>query len=77
MVAQMEGESVDIIGIGSHPSKGLRRGVVIDIDATVDSIRKAIEEAELMAGCEINSIYAGIAEARARASASGRARLAT
>ncbi len=61
VVAQMEGESVDIIGIGSHPSKGLRRGVVIDIDATVDSIRKAIEEAELMAGCEINSIYAGIA----------------
>ena len=61
VVAVVADETVDIIGIGSHPSRGLRKGVVIDIDATVDSIRKAIDEAELMAGCEINSVYAGIA----------------
>ncbi len=61
VVAVVAGETVDIIGIGSHPSRGLRKGVVIDIDATVDSIRKAIDEAELMAGCEISSVYAGIA----------------
>ncbi len=53
--------SIDIIGIGSHPSKGLRKGVVINIDSTVQSIKKAVEEAELMAGCEIVNIYAGIA----------------
>ena len=56
-----DGVGVDVIGIGSHPSKGLRKGVVIDIDATVDSIRKAVDEAEMMAGCEVNSVYAGIA----------------
>jgi len=61
IVAEAAGDSVDIIGIGTHPSKGLRKGVVIDVGATVDSIRKAIDEAELMAGCEINSVYAGIA----------------
>jgi cell division protein FtsA len=61
VVAEAAGESVDIIGIGTHPSKGLHKGVVIDVGATVDSIRKAIDEAELMAGCEINSVYAGIA----------------
>ncbi len=61
VVATVSGDSVDIIGIGSHPSRGLRKGVVIDIDATVDSIRKTIDDAELMAGCEINSVYAGIA----------------
>ncbi len=61
IVAEPAGDSIDIIGIGSHPSRGMRRGVVIDIDATVDSIRKAVDEAELMAGCEINAVYAGIA----------------
>jgi cell division protein FtsA len=60
IVAEVNGDRVDIVGIGSHPSRGLRKGVVIDIDATVDSIRKAADEAELMAGCEINSVYAGI-----------------
>ena len=44
IVAEANGDSVDVIGIGSHPSKGLRKGVVIDIDATVDSIRKALDE---------------------------------
>ncbi|MHB8417405.1 MAG: cell division protein FtsA [Myxococcales bacterium] len=53
--------AIDIIGIGSHPSKGLRRGAVVNIEATVDSIKSAIEEAELMAGCEITTVYTGIA----------------
>ena len=53
--------TIDIIGIGSHPSRGLRKGVVINIEATVGSIRRAVEEAELMAGCEISTVYAGIA----------------
>ncbi len=52
---------VDIVGIGTHPSKGLRKGVVINIEATVASIKHAIQEAELMAGCEITHVYAGIA----------------
>jgi cell division protein FtsA len=61
VVAEAREEGIDIVGIGTHPSRGLRRGVVIDIDATVDSIRKAVDEAEMMAGCEIHSVYAGIA----------------
>jgi cell division protein FtsA len=57
---QVDGE-VEIIGIGSTPSRGLRKGVVINIESTVSSIRKAISEAELMAGLEIKSVYVGIA----------------
>lgn len=53
--------TIDIIGIGTAPSVGLRKGVVINIDSTVESISKAIEEAELMAGVEITSVYTGIA----------------
>ena len=60
VAAQRDGE-IDVVGIGTHPSKGLRKGVVVDIDATVDSIKRAVEEAELMADCEITSVYAGIA----------------
>ncbi len=56
-----ESGGVDIVGIGTHPSEGLRKGVVINIESTVNSIQRAIEEAELMAGCEIDSVYAGIA----------------
>jgi cell division protein FtsA len=52
---------VDIIGIGTSPSRGLRKGVVVNIESTVESIKKAIEEAELMAGVQINAVYAGIA----------------
>ena len=52
---------IDIIGFGQHPSKGLRKGVVINIEATVNSIRKAVEDAELMAGCQITNVYAGVA----------------
>lgn len=55
------GGKVDIIGIGTQPSRGLRKGVVINIEATVESIQRAVEEAELMAGCEITEVYAGIA----------------
>lgn len=56
----VDGE-VEIIGIGSHPSRGLKKGVVVNIESTVQSIQRAIEEAELMAGCQINSVFAGIA----------------
>lgn len=61
VVGEETDTGVDIIGIGIHPSKGLRRGVVVNIDSTINSIKKAIEEAELMAGCEIGSVFAGIA----------------
>jgi len=52
---------IEIIGIGSHPSRGLKKGVVVNIESTVQSIQRAVEEAELMAGVEIDSVYAGIA----------------
>src|SRR4051794_29064352 len=54
-------QTIDIIGIGTAPSTGLRKGVVINIDTTVESITKAVEEAELMAGVEISTVYTGIA----------------
>jgi len=60
------GEPVEVIGIGSHPSKGMKRGVVVDIESTVQSIQRAIEEAELMAGCQIRSVYAGISGSHVR-----------
>ncbi|MDH5370231.1 MAG: cell division protein FtsA, partial [Gammaproteobacteria bacterium] len=46
---------VEIIGLGSHPSRGLKKGVVVNIESTVQSIQRAIEEAELMSGCQIHS----------------------
>ncbi len=52
---------LEIIGIGSHRSRGLKKGVVVNIESTVQSIQRAIEEAELMAGCHIDEVYAGIA----------------
>ena len=55
-----DGGQVDIIGIGISPSHGLKKGVVVNIDSTVESIKKAVQEAELMAGVEINSVYVGI-----------------
>jgi cell division protein FtsA len=57
---------VDVIGIGTTASQGLRKGVVVNIESTVASIRKAVEEAELMAGCSISNVYAGIAGAHIR-----------
>lgn len=61
IVGNLTDEGLDIVGIGTSPSRGLRKGVVINIESTVGAIRKAIQEAELMAGCEIKSVFAGIA----------------
>ncbi|MBS9402100.1 cell division protein FtsA [Halomonas sp. TRM85114] len=52
---------IEIAGIGSHPSRGMKKGVVINIESTVLSIQRAVEEAELMAGCDIHSVYVGVA----------------
>ena len=57
---------IEIVGIGSHPSRGLKKGVVVNIESTVHSIQRAVEEAELMAGCQIHSVYAGIAGSHVR-----------
>jgi cell division protein FtsA len=57
---------IDIIGIGTQPSRGLKKGVVVNIESTVQSIQRAVEEAELMAGCQIRSVYAGIAGSHIR-----------
>ena len=54
---------LDVIGIGHHPARGMKRGVVANIESTVQSIQRAVEEAELMAGCQIYSVFAGIAGA--------------
>ncbi len=58
--------AVEIIGVGHHPSRGMKKGVVVNIESTVQSIQRAIEEAELMAGCQIQSVYAGIAGSHIR-----------
>ncbi|MCK4495752.1 MAG: cell division protein FtsA, partial [Candidatus Aminicenantes bacterium] len=58
-----EEKKIEIIGIGTADSRGLRKGVVVNLDATVDAIKKAQEEAELMAGVEIDSAYTGISGA--------------
>ena len=63
-VAALVGEvaadnSIEVIGIGVQPSRGLKKGVVVNIESTVQSIQRAVEEAELMAGCEIRSVFAG------------------
>lgn len=54
-------ENIEIVGLGSHPSRGMKKGVVINIESTVQSIQRAIEEAELMSGCDIHSVHVGIA----------------
>jgi cell division protein FtsA len=67
LVGEVDAEgNLEIIGIGTHKSSGLRRGVVVNIELTVQSIQRAIEEAELMAGCQIHSVYAGIAGSHIR-----------
>ncbi|MGI9318099.1 MAG: cell division protein FtsA, partial [bacterium] len=58
----VDGE-IEVIGVGHHPARGLRKGVVANIESTVQSIQRAVEEAELMAGCQIYSAFAGIAGA--------------
>jgi cell division protein FtsA len=57
---------IEVIGVGSHPSIGLKKGVVVNIEATVQSIQRAVEEAELMAGCQIHSAFTGIAGSHIR-----------
>ena len=61
-----EDNQLEIVGIGSHPSRGLKKGVVVNIESTVQSIQRSIEEAELMAGCQIHSVFAGIAGSHIR-----------
>ncbi len=57
----VDNKKIDIIGIGSHPSTGLKKGMVVNIESTINSIKRAVEEAELMAGIEIGSVFTGIA----------------
>ena len=66
IVSEVTEDGVEIVGIGTAPSRGLRKGVVVNIDATVESIRRAVDEAELMAGCEIHTVFAGIAGAHVK-----------
>ena len=66
IVAEQSEEGLDIIGIGSVPSKGLKKGVVVNIESTVQAIRAAVEQAETMAGVEINTVYAGVAGSHVR-----------
>jgi len=60
-VGEMTEHGLEIIGLGTHSSQGMRKGVVINIDNTVSSIQKAVEQAAVMAGCEINTVFTGIA----------------
>jgi len=60
IIAENSSEGINIIGIGTHPSKGLKKGMIVDIGATIESIRKAIKEAERMADHEIETVYTGI-----------------
>lgn len=66
IVGEVADDGVNIIGIGSYPSRGLRKGVVVNIDSTVEAIKKSIEEAELMAGCDITGVYVGISGSHIR-----------
>jgi cell division protein FtsA len=67
IVGEFNGDGqIEIVGIGSHPSRGMKKGVVVNIESTVQSIQRAVEEAELMAGCQIHSVYVGIAGSHIR-----------
>ena len=67
LVAEVDANGdIEIIGMGSHPSRGMKKGVVVNIESTVQSVQRAIEEAELMAGCQISSVYVGIAGSHVR-----------
>ena len=57
---------LEIVGTGHYPSSGMKKGVVVNIESTVHAIQRAIEEVELMAGCQIHSVYAGIAGSHIR-----------
>lgn len=67
IVGELSGDgNIEVIGIGSTPSRGLKKGVVVNLESTVQSIQRAVEEAELMAGCQIKSVFAGIAGSHIR-----------
>ncbi|MBI4238865.1 MAG: cell division protein FtsA [Deltaproteobacteria bacterium] len=66
IVGEVADDGVNIIGIGSYLSRGLRKGMIINIESTVEAIKKAIEEAELMAGCDITGVYVGISGSHIR-----------
>jgi cell division protein FtsA len=67
VVAELTSDGrLDVIGMGSHDSKGLKKGVVVNIEATVNAIQRALEEAELMADCKIQRVYTGIAGSHIR-----------
>jgi cell division protein FtsA len=67
IVAELRPDSrIEVIGMGQHPSRGLKKGVVVNIDSTVSSIQRALEEAELMADCKIREVYTGIAGSHIR-----------
>ena len=59
-------DNIEIIGLGTQPSRGLRNGVVVDIESTTHAIKKSIQEAESMAGCHISSCYVGISGSHIR-----------
>ncbi|HSL60393.1 MAG TPA: cell division protein FtsA [Desulfotignum sp.] len=61
VVGEILDDEINVIGVGSHPSTGLRKGSVVNIESTVDAIKKAVQEAELMAGCDISSVFVAIA----------------
>ena len=60
LIAESSPDGINVIGLGSHPSKGLRDGVVVDIESTVNAIRQATERAEMMSGIAVNKAYVGI-----------------
>jgi len=67
IVAELQPEGgLTVIGLGQHTSRGLKKGVVVNIDSTVQAIQRAIEEAELMADCKINTVFTGIAGSHIR-----------
>lgn len=67
IVGELTGDGhIEVIGFGSTPSRGLKKGIVVNLETTVQSIQRAIEEAELMAGCQIRSVFAGIAGSHIR-----------
>ena len=62
IVAELQADgNLKVVGLGQHPSRGLKKGVVVNIDSTVQAIQRALEEAELMADCKISSVFTGIA----------------
>src|SRR6202142_3867950 len=60
IVAEMVDSGLDVIGIGTHVSRGLKKGVIVNIDSTVAAIKQAVLEAEGMSGCEISQVYVAI-----------------